>query len=153
MEIVNRFQSEKQNITLKDLHQEINEIKKEIRNLKASNTKLEVSNEQLLQEIILLKIDKNNDTHKKEQGESSVKITKEESDNFINILNKMNFQKWYTEVTISINEEFSFSAIALLDTGADLNCIQEGIIPSKYFEKTKETLSQANGAKLNINYK
>ncbi|KAG6664269.1 hypothetical protein CIPAW_02G081200 [Carya illinoinensis] len=65
----------------------------------------------------------------------------------------MNFQKWYTEVTISINEEFSFSAIALLDTGADLNCIQEGIIPSKYFEKAKETLSQANGAKLNINYK
>ena len=154
-EIIGRFKTDKQKITIQDIQQEINEIKQEIRNLKTSNLKLEVSNEQLLQEIILLKIEKNGknlheEKHNIEQGECS---TLDETDNFINILDKINFQKWYVEVTVSINQEFSFTTIALLDTGADLNCIQEGLIPSKYFEKTRETLSQANGTKLNINYK
>jgi hypothetical protein len=47
-----------------------------------------------------------------------------------------------------INKEYQFTTIALLDSGANMNCIQ-GIIPTKYFKK----LSQASGAKLNINYK
>jgi hypothetical protein len=46
------------------------------------------------------------------------------------------------------NKEHQFTTIALLDSGANMNCIQ-GIIPTKYFKK----LSQASGAKLNINYK
>ena len=41
----------------------------------------------------------------------------------------------------------------LFDTGADSNCILEGLIPTKYFEKTSEQLSTANGSKLKINYK
>jgi hypothetical protein len=36
----------------------------------------------------------------------------------------------------------------LIDTGADLNCIQEGLIPSKYFEKSMEKLSSASGNKM-----
>lgn len=35
-----------------------------------------------------------------------------------------------------IDKEFSIECVALIDSGADLNCIYEGIIPSKYFEKT-----------------
>jgi hypothetical protein len=40
----------------------------------------------------------------------------------------------------------------LINTGANLNCIQEGLIPSKYFEKSTEKLSSAGGTKLQIDY-
>ena len=43
--------------------------------------------------------------------------------------------------------------IALIDLGADMNSIQEGLIPLKYYEKSFERLTQANGKKLIINYK
>ena len=43
--------------------------------------------------------------------------------------------------------------IALIDSGADMNCIQEGLIPLKYYEKLSERLTRANGEKLIINYK
>ena len=43
--------------------------------------------------------------------------------------------------------------IALIDSGADMNCIQEGLIPLKYYEKSSETLTQANGENLIIKYK
>ena len=41
----------------------------------------------------------------------------------------------------------------MFDTGADSNCIQEGLIPIKYFEKTSKQLSTDNGSKLIINFK
>ena len=34
-----------------------------------------------------------------------------------------------------------------------MNCIQEGLIPLKYYKKPSERLTQANGEKLIINYK
>ena len=34
-----------------------------------------------------------------------------------------------------------------------MNCKQEGLIPLKYYEKSFERLTQANGEKLIINYK
>ena len=43
--------------------------------------------------------------------------------------------------------------VALFDIGANLNCIQEGLVLTKYFEKTKEGLRSANGSKLQINFK
>ena len=43
--------------------------------------------------------------------------------------------------------------IVLIDSGADMNCIQEGLIPLKYYEKSSKRLTQANGEKLLINYK
>ena len=43
--------------------------------------------------------------------------------------------------------------VALIDLGANMNCIQEGLIPLKYYEKSSERLTQANGEKLIINYK
>ena len=43
--------------------------------------------------------------------------------------------------------------MALFDIGADSNCILEGLVPIKFFEKTLEKLSKANGSKLKINYK
>ena len=43
--------------------------------------------------------------------------------------------------------------ITLIDSGTDMNCIQEVLIPLKYYEKSSERLTQANGEKLIINYK
>ena len=43
--------------------------------------------------------------------------------------------------------------MALFDTGADSNCILEGLIPTKFFEKTSEKQSTKSGSKLKINYK
>jgi hypothetical protein len=72
---------------------------------------------------------------------------------FLNTIDKMLFQKWYTEVRIVIDREYVFETVALLDTGADSNCIQEGLIPTKYYEKTTEKLLQASGTSLNIEFK
>ncbi|GAV66076.1 hypothetical protein CFOL_v3_09587, partial [Cephalotus follicularis] len=36
---------------------------------------------------------------------------------------------------------------------AQMNCIQEGVIPTKFFEKTKQKLSTANGENLSVKFK
>ena len=69
-----------------------------------------------------------------------------------NYLNKAICQKWYIKINLIINQEFKISAKALFDTGAGLYCIKEGIIPTKYFEKTKG-LRSANGSNLKIQHK
>ena len=51
-----------------------------------------------------------------------------------------------------VDQDYAFDVIALIDSGADLNCIQEGLIPSKYFEKSIEKLNSSSGTKLWINY-
>ena len=55
---------------------------------------------------------------------------------------------------INSRHNFYFSKnYTLIDSRADMNCIQEGLIPLKYYEKPSERLTQANGEKLIINYK
>ena len=40
----------------------------------------------------------------------------------------------------------------MIDSSADMNCIQEGLIPSKYFEKSTKRLVFANGTQMKIKY-
>ena len=40
----------------------------------------------------------------------------------------------------------------MIDSDADMNCIQEGLIPSKYFEKSTKRLVSANGSQMKIKY-
>ena len=40
----------------------------------------------------------------------------------------------------------------MIDSGVDMNCIQEGIIPSKYYEKSIDKLFSANGTQMKIKY-
>ena len=47
----------------------------------------------------------------------------EYKDEFLNIINKMIFQKWYTEITLVVRKEFSLTVVALVDSDADMNCI------------------------------
>ena len=72
-------------------------------------------------------------------------IQEESSEKFLETINRINFQKWHSKVKIVIGKDFEFEVVALIDSGADLNYIQEGIIPSKYFKKTKERLTSASG--------
>ena len=72
---------------------------------------------------------------------------------FLQTISQINFQKWHSKVRIVISKDFQFEVVALIDSGADLNCIQEGIIPSKYFRKTKERLTFASGGKMQIEFK
>ena len=64
----------------------------------------------------------------------------------------MTIQKWYSTVKIVFNH-FSTSAVPLIDSAADQNCIREGIIPTKYYERKKQQLCSANGEPLNTRYK
>jgi len=45
------------------------------------------------------------------------------------------------------------NAIALINSGADLNCIKGGIIPTKYCERTTETLASTHGEPFSNSYK
>ena len=62
-------------------------------------------------------------------------------DEFLNIIDRMIFQKWYIEITLIVHKEFSLTVVALVDSGFDMNCLQEGLIPSKYYESTTNVLT------------
>ena len=63
---------------------------------------------------------------------------------FVNTITKMIRQNWHIKIRIFIKPDFSKDIIALVDSGADINCIQEGLIPLEYFEKTLERVVGAN---------
>ena len=48
--------------------------------------------------------------------------------------------KWFTKVKIVVSHDYHFTVIVMIDSGADMNCIQEGLIPSKYFKNSIEKL-------------
>ena len=80
-------------------------------------------------------------------------VQEESSEKFLETISRINFQKWHSKVKIIISRNFEFEVIALIDSGADLNCIQKGIVPSKYFKKTRERLTSASGGKMQIEFK
>ena len=46
---------------------------------------------------------------------------------FINTISKIDFQRWYTNVKVII-EDFKVEMTTLIDSEVDMNCIQEGLI-------------------------
>ena len=60
--------------------------------------------------------------------------------------------KWLCPITLLVKDQ-RFDLVALIDSGADMNCIQEGLIPTKFYEKTLQGLSGAGGHKLQVQYK
>ena len=128
-------------VALQDLMTEAKVVKQEIKEDNSTDI-----DEQNLKEFFkpmidppsLEKDDSNNDNNRQ---------------NFLRLIDSVSFQKWNTKVTLVINKEFSLTEVALIDFGADMNCIQEGLMPLKYYEKSSERLTWANGEKLIINYK
>jgi len=71
---------------------------------------------------------------------------------FMGLINKIKIQKFYINIKIII-KDFMLDTMTLFDTGADSNCILEGLILTKFFEKTSEKHSTTSESKLKINYK
>ena len=71
----------------------------------------------------------------------------------MNAITKMIRQKWHIKIRIFIKPDFSNNIIALVDSGADINCIQEWLIPSEYFEKTLLRVVGANKQALGVEFK
>ena len=132
-------------------------VKKEIKEIKEEN--LTDINEHNIVEIIKEfsnpMIDPTNPPTDKEVTDINVSNNSNKFDrqNFLSLIDRVILQKWHTEITLVINKEFSLTEIALIDLGADMNCIQKGLIPLKYYDKSSERLIQANREKLIINYK
>ena len=80
-------------------------------------------------------------------------VLEEPTEKFLETISRINFHKWHSKVRIVISKNFKFEVIALINSGVDLNCIQEGITPSKYFKKAKKRLTSASGGKMQIEYK
>ena len=164
--IYNRFTKSKKEVIVNDLQKEIKETKSKVKSLEQEVTILRVDHSFLDQRLKHLE---NTSYQGNEEGTSfqnpsdeevdeTVNLTaemvqEESSEKFLETISRINFQKWHSKVRIVISKDFEFEVIALIDSGADLNCIQEGIIPSKYFKKTRERLTSASGGKMQIKFK
>jgi len=146
-----RFDKPKEQITLKDLQLEVNQIKSEIKILKEEN-------QELKQDVNLFKIEQKlkSATSSHDDSEAEPEPKPEDTppqfeENCLSLINRIHIRKWYSKVKIKI-QDFELSVVVLIDTGADLNCIQERLVPTKYYSKSKETLRSANGSKMQITF-
>ena len=164
--IYNRFTKSKKEVTVNDLQKEIKETKSKVKTLEQDVTILRVDHSLLDQRLTQLEntfhqgnkegtsFQNPSDEEVDETVNPTVEMVQEESsEKFLETINRINFQKWHSKVRIVISRDFEFEVIALIDSGADLNCIQEGIISSKYFKKTRERLTSASGRKMQIEFK
>ena len=110
--------------------------------------------------MIMLKVGKTDNKHDEHKdGDESCQqalpsdkgITDVFTDSQLALVNKIFLPKWFTKVKIVVSPDYHFTVIAMIDSSADMNCIQEGLIPSKYFEKSTERLVSANGSQMKIN--
>ena len=119
------------------------------------------NNNHIKPKLIMLKVGKSNNKHDehKDGDESSQQallsdkgITNASIDPQLALVNKILLPKWFTKVKIVVSPDYHFTVIAMIDSGADMNCIQEWLIHSKYFEKSTERLVSANGSQMKIKY-
>ena len=167
-ETLERFNKKKsKNLTVNDFQHEITLVKQEIIELKNEFKNIKIDNNNLKQELLLLKIDKNlnkqqsdkfdneQDEHKHgdESNQRALLSDKGNVDNpHLNLVNKLLPPKWFSKVKIVVSHDYNFTVIAMIDSSVDMNCVQEGLIPSKYFEKSIERLVSANGTQMKIKY-
>ena len=132
-EIYNRFKKIQRPITIKDLQKEIQEIKNQINQLNQENEIIKQENELIKQENEQIKQEneqiRNVIQYKLDFAETQdlgIIIPNKQTpiESFINTISKIDFQRWYTNVKIIV-EDFEMEIVALIDSGADMNCIQE----------------------------
>ena len=61
-------------------------------------------------------------------------------------------KKFLVQIKLIIYDDYILEIEVLFDTGADFSCIHEGLIPTKFFEQTKDGLQNTNGSKLDIHF-
>ncbi|KAL4615580.1 hypothetical protein ACB092_07G136400 [Castanea dentata] len=167
-ETLKRFNKNKsKEITVNDLQHEIKTVKQEIIQLKNDVKTIKHDNDHLKQELLILKIDKTMDKHQfdddeqKDGDESDQQVPPSGNVSDCTLINLIDNQlslvkhmlpKWYTKVKIVVAHDYAFDVVAMIDSGADVNCIQQELIPTTYFEKSTERLVSANGTKMKIKY-
>ena len=94
------------------------------------------------------------DDKKSEQSDEAESNNKEIFDivKIIKLNDKVVLPKWYSKVKIIFSQDYSLDVIAIIDFGSDLNCIQRGLIPGKYFEKSTKRLNSTSRNCLHIKY-
>ena len=131
-------------VTLPDLMTEAKIVKQEIKEDNSTDI-----DEQNIAEIINLKefsnpmTDPPNPPTDKEVTDINVSNNNKIDSNrqtLLNLLDRVIFQKWHTESTLVINKEFSLVEVALTNSG-NMNCMQERLIPLKYYERSFERLT------------
>ena len=129
-DILNRFdQQSPKEISIKELHDEVRQYKKEIKELRQF-IGLGLSN---LQEQINRIV--NNQENLVDVPESS-QVNDDETDAFLNTVSRVIFQRWEISLTIVVKDKFVLDIIALIDSGAAENCLQEGLVPIPLCEET-----------------
>lgn len=135
--IYERF-TEAKPISMQELQEELKIVKQEIKEIK--------------NKIFILEKEKPSTFKNK-----NIEINNEEENKIENVtigklINNQVSQKWNTQITL-VKDNFKINLTALIDSGADMNCIQEGIFPTQFYEKTTSRLTGAGGTKLIVNYK
>ena len=126
------------------------DLKEEIRKLKIAIQK----QESRIGEVHDNESESELETTDSDNSQKEIELTNQNQDQFISMLNKVVYQKWYIKINIIINQQYTIRDVnALVDSGADLNCIQEGLVPTRYFKKTRQSLTSASGSRMQIQYK
>ncbi|KAK2987238.1 hypothetical protein RJ640_017428 [Escallonia rubra] len=156
--VMDRLQTiEPKGPTIQDLQGEILSLKRDVKTLSTRISLLELHNieeiksEEEEEEIYLN--DNNNRLKINPDITNDTKIPSPSKEQEILSIDRVVFQKWYVSIKIVISKDFTFEGIALIDSGADLNCIKEGLVPTKYCETTRQALTTANNGRMKINYK
>lgn len=129
-------------VTLQDVHREINIQKEDIRQLKGKLNEVQ----KLIQRVENLELGL--EVPKKSADDDELKF-QNEIDSFVNSITKIPFQKWHTKVIIKV-KDIETEATCLLDSGANINVIREGLIPTKYFQKTNYSIHLVNAERMNL---
>ncbi|KAK2976061.1 hypothetical protein RJ640_024789 [Escallonia rubra] len=155
--VMDRLQTiEPKGPTIQDLQGEILSLKRDVKTLSTRISLLELHNIEEVkseeEEEIYLN-DNNNRLKINPDIINDTKIPSPSKEQEILSIDRVVFQKWYVSIKIVISKDFTFEGIALIDSGADLNCIKEGLVPTKYCETTRQALTTANNGRMKINYK
>uniref|UniRef100_A0A7N0T3Z2 CCHC-type domain-containing protein n=1 Tax=Kalanchoe fedtschenkoi TaxID=63787 RepID=A0A7N0T3Z2_KALFE len=130
--------------TISETPSSVSDLKFEIDNLKDEIKMLKQLNNNLNQRVSKL------------EDKTSSNLTNPNEpleEGFLSVMNMITAFKFHIKIKLLINNSFMIELIALIDSGADVSVIQEGLIPTKYFEKTTHSLRHAGGEKLQIDFK
>ncbi|KAK9665587.1 hypothetical protein RND81_14G121500 [Saponaria officinalis] len=144
--------------SLKQLQQELNSLKTQVNDLRNQLQNIHVNESEL--DLRLSALEHKNTTCSTSNESSKNKNIIEDiiaeniviEDQFVQTIQKINFQKWYAIVTFKVRD-FQKNLLALIDSGADQNYIRYGLVPHKYYETTKTQLYSANNQPLNVKFK
>ena len=150
-ETLERFNKKKsKEFCVNNLLHEINVVKQEIIEFKNEFKSIKSDNNNLKQEFLFLKIDKNLDKHQSDNEQDKHKDEDESNQQVLLSDKGIVDNSQLNLVNLVVSHDYHFTDIAMIDSNADKNYIQEGLIPSKYFEKSTERLVSANGTQMKI---